>query len=73
MTEIARAFSFPHAVNAQEKILEAWRENRDLELETDMRLWCIRNVDPNDWLHDPAHRYEFRSIEDAVRFQLTWL
>ena len=73
MTETQGHFSFPHVVNARDRIDEAWIRHRDIELERDMRLWCCRNVGIDDWLHDPNHRYEFRHIEDAVRFQLTWL
>ncbi len=73
MTEDQRCFGFPHVVDVQEMTLEAWREKRDTELVTEMRLWCCRNVNPKDWLHDPNHRYEFRHLEDAVRFRLTWL
>lgn len=72
MTDSERCFEFPHVVNAQATVLEAWREDKDTELIIGMRQWCRKNVGADDWLHDPSYRFEFRHLEDAVRFELTW-
>lgn len=73
MTETKRCLSYPYVVDAYARVMEAWGKDDDLELASRMRQWCCRNVPNDDWLHDINYKFEFRHLEDAIRFRLTWL